>query len=494
MKTWLLCLITLTLFLGVQHSTAQQQIDTSRITSSEYSIVQLDSVLDAYMTTQQLAEAEKWAVYAMDQVTKMDLKKLNPNTPEYLAFSKIYSVTMATYSRAENYDAISELCKHLIRKFDKVLGLTDPYYEQLVSYYQAIARNTGNTDQLIEANTVQKKIYKIKGWEETEVYLRLLLEVADLHLTKGDFSTSFDSYEYAEPIIARVKGEKSYEYMLWLNKMGEWYRLMGMFDEAIYHFKKAVQTSIYLGGGKDYSTASLMINLGRAYSSQNNYQSADTLYSKAINIYKKLPTNEQLTIAYNTALSMRMDNYVNELLWRDFKGEVIFEDELEDSEMENICHEVLAFRKKYFGTDHPEYANALVGLYKLRFAQKKYWEADKYLKKALSIREKYLGEKHFDYLELLFESCKIAEITGDIDLAVQNYRKANKLNLAILNNNFLTQTEDQRMQLLSRLDNKIIYFYSFAARHVRSYPSLAKDVIDVEIALKGLVLEDVWEF
>ena len=111
-----------------------------------------------------------------------------------------------------------------------------------------------------------------------------LMELAKLHLDRGDYALPEELYREADPIAREAWGAESPEYASLLNDIGRYYHLRVRFDEAERFYKLAFGIRVRLLGREHPDVAASVNNLAILYENQVLYRKAETYYRTAVAI------------------------------------------------------------------------------------------------------------------------------------------------------------------------------------------------------------------
>ncbi len=119
-----------------------------------------------------------------------------------------------------------------------------------------------------------------------------LMELAKLHLGRGDYARPEQLYREADPIARVAWGAESQEYAALLNDIGRYYHLRIKFDEAERFYRQAFATRVSLLGQEHADVAGSINNLAVLYENQVLYTRAETYYRTALEIREKALTDQ----------------------------------------------------------------------------------------------------------------------------------------------------------------------------------------------------------
>ena len=114
-----------------------------------------------------------------------------------------------------------------------------------------------------------------------------LMELAKLHLSRGDYAVPEGLYREADEIGRRAWGAESPEYATLLNDIGRYYHLRVKHTEAEDFYKLAFATRTRLLGRDHADVAAVVNNLAVLYENQVLYTKAEAYYRTALEIREK---------------------------------------------------------------------------------------------------------------------------------------------------------------------------------------------------------------
>lgn len=111
-----------------------------------------------------------------------------------------------------------------------------------------------------------------------------LMELARLHLGRGDYALPEQLYREADPIARQAWGAESQEYAAVLNDIGRYYHLRVRYDEAERFYRLAFGIRTRLLGREHPDVAASVNNLAVLYENQVLYPRAESYYRTALAI------------------------------------------------------------------------------------------------------------------------------------------------------------------------------------------------------------------
>ncbi len=111
-----------------------------------------------------------------------------------------------------------------------------------------------------------------------------LMELAKLHLSRGDYAVPEQLYREADEIGRRAWGAESREYASLLDQIGRYYHLRVKHREAERFYMQAFAIRTRLLGRKHPDVAAVLNNLAVLYENQVHYARAEAYYRTALDI------------------------------------------------------------------------------------------------------------------------------------------------------------------------------------------------------------------
>lgn len=121
-----------------------------------------------------------------------------------------------------------------------------------------------------------------------------LMELAKLHLHRGDYALPEQLYREADPIARKAWGVASPEYASLLNEIGRYYHLRVKYDAAEKFYRLSCASRTRLFGREHPAVAACLNNLAVLYENQVFYQKSEAYYRTALAIREKDPGPEHV--------------------------------------------------------------------------------------------------------------------------------------------------------------------------------------------------------
>ena len=223
----------------------------------------------------------------------------------------------------------------------------------------------------------------------------------------------------------------------------------GKYDEALQHYRKALEIDLKRLGENDSNTAACYHNIGSVYESQGKYDEALQYYRKALDINLKIfgENHPRIATSYNGIglVYKNLAKYDEELQFfqkaLEIRRAALGENHPDTATSYNNVGEAYADLKQYdealqyvqkaleidlsaFGENHPKTLSCFNNIGAIYCLQDKNDEAIQCFQKTLEIRRTTLGENHPDTASSYNNIGFIYDYQKKYDEAIQNYRKA----------------------------------------------------------------------
>ena len=217
------------------------------------------------------------------------------------------------------------------------------------------------------------------------------------------------------------------EYSEAYNNLGLAYRSNGDYDSAIEYYQKALKFDLKQLGPDHLNIAIRYNNMGVVFSRKREHDSAIEYYQKAlkINLKQLRPDNPKVATSYNNLglAYKRKGNYDRAL---------------------EYYQKALKIDLKQLGPDHPDVAIRYNNMGRAYAGKGDYDRAIKYYRKALKIDLKQLGSDHPNVAIRYNNLGEAYQQKGNYDKALEYYRSALKIGRKSLGKNHLDTKHYQR--------------------------------------------------
>ncbi|WP_170110493.1 tetratricopeptide repeat protein [Flavilitoribacter nigricans] len=242
--------------------------------------------------------------------------------------------------------------------------------------------------------------------EYTLAYGQNLLQLGDYKNAAGQFELSLGNLP-AEQSQGEAAARR-------YNQLGDTYRSLGQYDQAIYYHEQALNILLGLDQESEFRIANNYNNLGLAYVGKGEINRGIDYYQQALEIYQKNPEAfyPQIAIGYNnlgSAYSYRQD-FPQALEYYEFALKVL---------------------QDIFGEDHPAVATSYNNIGFVYGNMQQLERSLEYFERALNILQNIYGELHPNFARTYGNLGVAYAYKGDTDLALEYYRKVLDIDLRI---------------------------------------------------------------
>ncbi len=441
---------------------------------------------------------------------------LGASSEEYTMLYKAYvemKVEMGDYATA------TPMNDALLYYFKTLKGENNQYYLLCLNNKARIAQGQGN---YAEAASLFLQALQ----RNQQYYGRDTLNLATLNNNVGECYRMMGDYAAAEPMYAEAfRLESAYSKTAkealasLLNNMGLLYKAQSNYSKAENSFLKSIDLYKAANYQQSVEFANPLNNLGDLYRITGNYKAAVSCIEQAVMIRKN--TSGETHEYYANALSNLA------LLEMEF-------DYLDEAEIALLqCERIY---KNKLGEDNPRYANCLSTLSSLYVRKHDYTKALDYNRRCLQLMEKsgaaqtdkyalYLsgkgsmecdmknykasvetfgkaaeifksnfGSRNFNYIDMQFSLANVHERAGNTAEATRYYLSAMGAYKSILEDNFVSMSEEEKTNFYYVLSNRFETFYNYVIGLSRQAgfrnDSLLKTLLNVRLVDKSLLLNE----
>ena len=304
------------------------------------------------------------------------------------------------------------------------------------------------------------------------------LMMASVYNNIGLIESSLGNYNVAEEymvksssILLQRKDELKLDLAVLSNNQAMLYQQTGQYEKAISKIDEAIDIaqSEINNKGADYSK--LKLNKALFLKSQQKYDQAEELLAELKKTKeKRFGTRHQDYADIQSILaSLYMEMGKTELV-------------------EPLLLNALDIYQKKFNEQHPTYSNTLrsLGIYYL-FAEQ-YSKSRVALEKAKGLIETTFGTNHPDYLAVNESLAVLSWNEGNVALAQSEFVEVCNANLDMIEKFFPSMSENEKSKFWGKTQNTFLKFYAFVADNYQDYPDLVKEMYNVQLATKGILL------
>ncbi len=251
---------------------------------------------------------------------------------------------------------------------------------------------------------------------------------AILRYLLGDYEQAEIQFQYVAKQFQQLGQNK--EVANAFNWLGKTSFQMDSLDQAADYFEQALEkvNLVFGKGHKGFTKAIILDGLAQVNDLAGNYELADSLY------------------------------HLEQQMLEEIMGK------------ENVHYSAAINNQAYFYEAYEQYGQA----------------ADLY-QQSLEIIDQIYGNRHPDYLTTLYNISRVHARMNTTDAAISYYKKANALQLELLNNYFATYDEQTRMQYRLRALGNFDVFFNYAC--FVDHPEISTEIQNLLLSTKNLVLD-----
>jgi tetratricopeptide (TPR) repeat protein len=299
-----------------------------------------------------------------------------------------------------------------------------------------------------------------------------LNNLALLYHSLGDYAKAEPLYQRALAIDEKALGLEHPNVATDLNNLAALYDHMGAYAKAEPLLQRALAIREKVLGPEHPDVAFSLNNLAGLYYSLGEYAKAEPLYQRALAIYEKAlgPEHPAVATSLNNLAELygAMGAYAN---------------------AEPLYQRALAIREKVLGPEHPAVAASLNNLALLYDDMGTYAKAEPLFQRALAIVEKSLGPEHPYMAASLNNLALLHAALDNVEQAHTLFKQAQQIDEKLIDQVMGFTSEKQKLAFLATKQWNLYGFFSLVSQHLVQDLSARKDVLDVWLRRKGVILE-----
>jgi nephrocystin-3 len=237
--------------------------------------------------------------------------------------------------------------------------------------------------------------------------LACLNNLAEVHLTKGDYSMAEPLFLQALAGYEQAFGENHPETLVIVNNLAELHRLKGDFSAAENLYHRALAGRERVLGKEHLTTLASVRHLATLLLSKGDYSAAESLYRQAL-------VGRERVLGKKHPSTLMILNDLAELLR--LRGNY--------TESKPMHNRALAGREQILGKDHPDTLMSVNNLALLLYSMGDYGSAEPLYRRALAGYERVLGKDHPTTLTIANNLALLLSSKKDYDAAESLYRQA----------------------------------------------------------------------
>ncbi len=326
----------------------------------------------------------------------------------------------------------------------------------------------------LEAFRLEKQCSKITKDELAS----LLNNMGLLYKAKSDYSQAEKCFLKSIEYYKAVNYQNTVEFANPLNNLGDLYRLMGNYKSAISCIEQSVEIRKYTSGENHEYYANALTNLALLQMQFNYLAEAETALLQCEKIYKaRLGENNQRyanCLSNLSTLYARKKDYVKALAYKESS---------------------LALMEKSGAKGTDKYGMYLSGKGAIECELKNYKAAITTYNEAASVFKTNFGAKDFNYIDMQYSLANVYALQNSTNEAIRYYQEAMHGYKKIIEDNFISMSEEERTNFYYVLSDRFEVFYAFVIDLVKKDPafkndSLFKTLLNVRLLDKSLLLDE----
>ncbi|MES2133197.1 MAG: CHAT domain-containing protein [Bacteroidota bacterium] len=443
-------------------------------------------------------------------------KFLNASSEEYTLFYKEYVEMKIDMG---DYVAATPLNDALLYYFKTLKGENNTYYLACINNKARIAQGQG--DYNAAAQLFLQALYTNQQYHATDTsnIATMANNVAECYRLMGDYDAAEPLYLEAYNLKSKYSKATKDDLASLLNNMGLLYKAKSNYSQAETCFLKSIEYYKAANYQNNTEFSNPLNGLGDLYRLMGNYKAAVSNIEQSVMIRKNTSgeTHEYYANALsNLALLQMQFDYLDEAESVLLQCEIIYKNKLgEDNQRYANCLNNLATlyaRKKLYSkaleynekclhlmeksgakqTD--KYAQYLNGKGSIQCEIRNYKAAIETFTEASAIFKANFGTQNFNYIDMQFNLANVNERAKNDSGAVRYYLRAMSGYKKIMEDNFVSMSEEEKTDFYYILSNRFETFYSFvidlSKRSTLKNDTLLKTLLNVRLLDKSLLLSE----
>lgn len=441
---------------------------------------------------------------------------LGASTEEYTMLYKAY-VEMKV--EMGDYAAATPMNDALLYYFKTLKGENNRYYLLCLNNKARIAQGQGNYTEAASVFLQALHTNQQYNAQDTSNLATLYNNVAECYRMMGDYAAAEPMYEEAFRLESAYSKTSNEALAPLLNNMGLLYKAQSHYTKAETCFLKSIDLYKAANYQQNVEFANPLNNLGDLYRIAGNYKAAVACIEQAVTIRKNTSgeTHEYYANALSNLALLKMEfDYLDEAEFLLLQCETIYRNKLgEDNRRYANCLSNLSslyFRKRDYSkaldynkrclelmeksgagqTD--KYALYLSGKGSMECDLKNYKAAAETFTKAAEIFKTNFGKRNFNYTDMIFSLANVHERAGNTAEASRYYLSAMGDYKRIMEDNFVSMSEEEKTNFYYVLSNRFETFYNYVIGLSKQAgfrnDSLLKTLLNVRLLDKSLLLNE----
>lgn len=439
------------------------------------------------------------------------------------ASSEEYTVLYKAYVEMKvemgDYAAAMPMNDALLYYFKTLKGENNHYYLLCLNNKARIAQGQGNYTEAAALFLQALHTNQQYNSKDTLNLATLYNNVAECYRMMGDYSAAEPMYLEAFRLETAYASTTKEALASLLNNMALLYKAQSNYTKAETCFLKSIDYYKAANYQQSVEFANPLNNLGDLYRITGNYKAAVSCIEQAVMIRKNTSgeTHEYYANALSNLALLKMEfDYLDEAELLLLQCESIYKNRLGENNpryancLSNLStlyvrkHDYvkaldynsrcLRLMEKSGAAQTDKYALYLSGKGSMECDMKNYKAAAETFTKAAEIFKSNFGSRNFNYTDMQFSLANVHERAGNTAEATRYYLNAMGAYKAIMEDNFVSMSEEEKTNFYYVLSNRFETFYNYVIGLSRQAgfrnDSLLKTLLSVRLVDKSLLLNE----
>ena len=413
----------------------------------------------------------------------MNLKQyINESMAEVgdLAFySGHYVNAAARYSYAFQYMSKEDdrITSFSLIKLAMQVKIPDKLSDKEMHIYSSLVNTSGITYQTRGRYADAEKLFaRAMSWraqrfgKTSREYINSLHNMAVIKKDLGQYEESERMFNYLVPTMKKLYTEESIQYVVTLNNKAMLLAELGRLKEAGELLEEALRLGKTVLDRKYIDYERILCNRALIEQQSGNLPAALSFFKEAVTGMENKglddhPDFNNLMIYYGAA---KISNH--------------------DPDAGNYLDEMVRKANRRYGNKHPILASAISTRGDFYFDKGDYSSAAEDYGSSLDIFQKALGERNRQYLVTLIKKANCNWKLGRREAAADEFGEAIRQYLYLVHYFFPSMSETEKAGFYSTCKPGIESYMSFVAENGESKPSLIKDLFNLRMETKGILI------
>lgn len=362
----------------------------------------------------------------------------------------------------------------LLKSIDQNIDKSKDQYPRMLVTFGQLYRDQGALRQAMKNFDKALESFDKQGLNPSFEVIATLNEIHNVESDQGKYPEAEETLKAALSMLDRMQGGGSTEDVAAVlhHNLGEVYRRLGNYEEAVQSLTKSLEIVQDLYGENSPAAAEDLSSLGRTYFNENRYTKAEQTIQEAIDIMKESGGSENI-IYYNLLSTLANVYQAN--------GKISKGIEIRKTSVNGY--------KEILGGNSFEYAYELHKLGEAYQTMHDYKNAEANLMDGLRIRRNSVGKFHPAYsistkqLAILkWKQSQINKANEYFEETFDNYFKQ-------IDAYFPALSEEEKARFYnSKIKVSFEQFNSFAIDNIVTHPELTSKMYNYQLSTKGLIM------